>query len=115
MTARQVDIYTCCMCFWLSSGLVVGSHEVVAVHPFFERHVPPEICFAELSMTCKHMSEFTRLFKRVCAGPLNTIRYRVKFEFSRLTRTRLESVQILNHRRRLSSASQESPPAISVE
>jgi hypothetical protein len=78
VSTRLADIYTCCMCYWLSVGYKMDHNgtdvTIITKHPYFAAHIPPEICFSDLGMTCGHMSEFNRLFKRICTGPANTLR-----------------------------------------
>ena len=108
VTSRLAEVYTACMCYWLSSGFEVSGIPIVSAHPYFKQHVPPEICFGELGLTCGHMSEFTRSLKRVCCVMTGDgkVRYRygLKLSLSKRTCELLDTALVIGQRRRVSAS-----------
>lgn len=103
-TPRNADIFAACMCHHLAMGYSVGGNEVVPKIPYFAKHTPPQLCFAELGVVCGHMSEFNRSFKQACTGMHGSFRYGIELTLRQETLEQLTLASVLGQRRRKSSA-----------
>lgn len=90
-TATNADHFAACMCTWLARGYPSKSNAVIAPHPFFTHHVPPNLHFNGLAkMKCGNMTTFARKFKRACFGTGAFPRPGTVFRFSPSTVTELD-------------------------
>ena len=109
VSTRLAEVYTACVCYWMSVGFSVAGNTIISSHPYFEQHVPPEICFGEMGFTCGHMSEFTRTLQRTSCvvQPDGSMwcRYGLKLTLSRNTIKLLDAALVIGQRRRMSASS----------